>query len=150
LVSNPDTNLILEFLLRMVVSKALRGQRKRRKREANERKRNQSRIKCCQTANKKPDVIVISYDDKEDNILLLNNEDIDNISQSDIEQAIDLPQQCIDNTSELEEFQENEIEEQNKSNDMVQYMISAIDDGSSDNEILEIDDDPLSSVWPVL
>jgi hypothetical protein len=133
----------------MVVSKASRGQRKRREREANERKRNQSRIKRRRTANKKPDLIVISSDDEEDNILLLNNEDIDTISQSDIEQAIDLPQQCIDDTPELEEFQENEIEEWNQSNDMVQYMISAIDDDSSDDEILDMDDDPLSSVWPV-
>jgi hypothetical protein len=54
---------------------------------------------------------VISSCEKEDEIQLLNNEFI---IQLDIEQAIDLPWPLIENTPELEEFQENKIEQHSR------------------------------------
>jgi hypothetical protein len=42
-----------------------------------------------------------------------------------------------------------QLEEHNQANDMVQYMLAARNDNTSDEEILEIEEEPLNSVWPV-
>ncbi|EFP88341.2 uncharacterized protein PGTG_14425 [Puccinia graminis f. sp. tritici CRL 75-36-700-3] len=56
----------------------------------------------------------------------------------------------IEDDGDVFEIYEKELEEQNRANDLVQYVEAALHDNTSDEEDLEIEDEPPNKMWSSL
>ena len=130
----------------MAVSKASKGQRRRRHREIKDKiaQAKKSKNKSDPPQHQKPEAIIVDISDSEDNEIIC----LDGIHEDgEITCNIQTPaRDDIDNTFDL---YDEEMEERREESELVKYMEATLDEETSDEEEAEVEDDPLQKMWKI-
>ena len=138
----------------MAISKAAKGQRRRRRKEL-KAKESQEATKATQlkTNRKVKSKTVITIPDSadtsesEDDIQFLTN----NEGLTENEETHHLTsEEIVEETADVFENYDNELDERKKTNDLVQYIEASKDDDTSDEEDLEDENEPLQNMFSSL